>query len=102
MALLRKILTASLLIVLVLAAAVFSYTNPEPIDVDVGFTRFEQVPLAIAFAILFALGWLAGLLTMSLSFWRAARERRRLRADLRHAELELDGLRHHSLTHDAD
>lgn len=102
MALLRKLLLASLLIVLVLAAAIFAYTNPEPIDIDVGLTRFEGVPVAIAFAALFALGWLAGLLSVSLTVWRLGRERRRLRADLLHAQTELDGLRSQLATPDAD
>jgi len=100
--LLRKILLATLLIALVLAAAIFAYTNPEPIDVDVGITRFERVPLAIAFAVLFALGWLAGLTTLGFSLLRLRRERRRLRADLLHAQTELEGFRTQARTYDAD
>ncbi|HEY8520985.1 MAG TPA: lipopolysaccharide assembly protein LapA domain-containing protein [Gammaproteobacteria bacterium] len=93
MALLRKIVVGLLLILLVLFAAVFSYNNPEPISVDVGLTRFERVPLSIAFAVVLAIGWIGGLLTAAFTLLRMSRERRRLRLDLKHAEAELDSLR---------
>ena len=39
---------------------VFAYSNPQPIAIDIGVTRFEAVPMAVAFAVTLALGWLLG------------------------------------------
>ena len=72
-----------------LMTGVFAYSNPEPIDVDVGLTRFEQVPMAAAFAIVLAVGWLLGLLSAAIALWRSAGEKRRLKQDLKYAEAEL-------------
>ncbi len=90
---LRRVAFALLLIVFMLAAAVFAYSNPQPIAVDVGFARFERVSLAVAFTIVFACGWLFGMLSAGLALWRTAGEKRRLRKDLRYAETELLSLR---------
>ena len=81
------------MIVFTLAAAVFAYSNPQPIAVDVGLVRFERVSLAVAFAVVFAFGWVFGLLSAALALWRTAAEKRRLRNDLRYAETELSSLR---------
>jgi uncharacterized membrane protein YciS (DUF1049 family) len=86
---LRRIAFVLLLVAFMLAAAVFAYSNPQPIAVDIGIARFEQVSLAVAFAAVFAGGWLFGLLTAGLALWRSAGEKRRLRKDLRYAETEL-------------
>jgi hypothetical protein len=72
-----------------LMTGVFAYSNPEPIDVDVGFLRFEQVSMAAAFAIVLATGWLLGLVSAGIALWRSAGEKRRLRQDLKYAEAEL-------------
>jgi len=80
---------ASVLIVLMVLAAMFAYSNPQPIDVDIGFMRFEQVSMAIAFAVALALGWLLGVLSAGLTLWRSAGEKRRLEQDLKFAEAEL-------------
>jgi uncharacterized integral membrane protein len=93
LATLRRILFATLSIVLMLLAAMFAYSNPAPIDVDIGFIKLERVPLALAFAFVFVAGWLFGLLTVALTMWRSATEKRRLRKTLRHAEAELTTLR---------
>ena len=69
-----------------LLTGVFAYSNPQPVDIDVGVTRFEQVPMALAFAITLALGWLLGVLSTSVALWRSAGEARRLRQDLKYAE----------------
>ena len=37
-----------------LLTGVFAYSNPQPIDVDIGLVRFEQVSMAVAFAIALA------------------------------------------------
>ena len=93
MATLRRLVFISLLVLLVLAAAVFAYSNPDPITVDVGFMRLERVPSSVAFAAAFAVGWVFGLLSAGLALLRIANERRRLRRDLRFAETEIRGLR---------
>ncbi len=77
----------------VLIAAVFAYNNPGSIDVDVAFTRFEDVPISFAFAVAIGLGWLFGLLSAGAAVARMAGERRRLRRKLRSAEGEVRGLR---------
>ena len=72
-----------------LSMGVFAYSNPDPIDVDIGLMRFEQVSMAIAFAIVLTVGWLFGLLSAAIALWRSAGEKRRLRQDLKYAEAEL-------------
>ena len=93
MAKLRRLAFAALLIVLMVLAAMFAYINPQPIDVDIGLAKFEQVSMALAFAVVFVCGWLFGLLTAALTLWRSASERRRLRKDLRYVEAELSTVR---------
>lgn len=90
---LRRIAFAIVLLLFMLAAAVFAYSNPQPIAVDIGLMRFEQVSLAIAFAVVFAFGWIFGVISAGLALWRTAGEKRRLRRDLRYAETELGALR---------
>jgi uncharacterized integral membrane protein len=86
---LRRLAFAAVLALLLLAIGIFAYSNPEPIDVDVGVTRFQQVPMAVAFAIVLTLGWLLGVLTAALALVRSAGEKRRLKQDLKYAEAEL-------------
>ena len=85
----RRLAYATVLISLLLLTGVFAFSNPQPIDVDIGLVRFEQVSMAIAFAITLALGWLLGVLSAGLALWRSAAEKRRLRQDLKYAEAEL-------------
>jgi hypothetical protein len=86
---LRRLLFVAVLLLLMLMTGVFAYSNPSPIDVDVGFLRFEQVSMAAAFAITLAVGWLLGLVSAGIALWRSAGEKRRLRQDLKYAEAEL-------------
>ena len=86
---LRRVAFAAVLVVLMLLTGVFAYSNPQPVDIDIGLTRFEQVSLALAFAITLALGWLLGVLSASVALWRSAGEKRRLEQDLKYAETEL-------------
>lgn len=72
-----------------LLTGVFAYSNPEPIDIDVGFARFERVSMAAAFATVLVIGWLLGILSAVVALWRSAGEKRRLRQDLKYAEAEL-------------
>jgi hypothetical protein len=85
----RRLAYATVLISLLLLTGVFAYSNPQPIDVDIGLARFEQVSMAVAFAITLALGWLLGVHSAGLAHWRSAGETRRLRQDLKSAEAEL-------------
>jgi hypothetical protein len=78
----------AVLLVLMLLTGVFAYRNPQPIDIDVGLMRFEQVSMAIAFAIVLVVGWLLGLLSAGIALWRSAGEKRRLKQDLQYAEAE--------------
>jgi uncharacterized integral membrane protein len=93
LATLRRIVFAIVLLSFVLLAAVFAYSNPEPIDVDVGFIKLEQISMSIAFVAAFALGWIFGLVSAGLALLRAAGDRRRLRKELKYAEAELSTLR---------
>ena len=86
---LRRLAFIFLLIVLMVLAAMFAYSNPQPIDVDIGFTRFEHVSMAVAFAVTLIVGWLFGVLSAGMALWRSAGEKRRLRQDLKYAEAEL-------------
>jgi hypothetical protein len=86
---LRRLLFVAVLLLLMLMTGVFAYSNPSPIDIDVGFLRFEQVSMAAAFAIVLAVGWLLGLVSAGIALWRSAGEKRRLRQDLKYAEAEL-------------
>jgi uncharacterized membrane protein YciS (DUF1049 family) len=90
---LRLILFAVALTAFILLAAMFAYTNPQPIDVDIGFVRVEKVSMAVAFVVTFASGWVFGLLSAGLSLLKSANEKRRLRKDLRYTEAELANLR---------
>jgi uncharacterized membrane protein YciS (DUF1049 family) len=85
----RRLVFATVLISLMLLTGVFAYSNPQPIDIDIGVARFEQVSMAIAFAVALALGWLLGVLSAGLTLWRSASEKRRLEQDLKYAETEL-------------
>jgi hypothetical protein len=86
---LRRLAFAAVLMGLMLLTGVFAYSNPQPIAIDIGLTRFENVSMAVAFAITLALGWLFGLLSAGLALWRSRGEKRRLKQDLKYAETEL-------------
>jgi uncharacterized integral membrane protein len=85
----RRLVFAAVLLVLMLLTGVFAYVNPQPIDVDIGLTRFERVPMALAFAATLTIGWLLGVLSAALALWRSSGEKRRLAQDLKFAEAEL-------------
>ena len=85
----RRLVFAAVLIVLIVLTGVFAYSNPQPIAIDIGVTRFEAVPMAVAFAAALALGWLLGVLSAGLALWRSKGEKRRLQQDLKFAEAEL-------------
>lgn len=89
----RKIVLFASLLIVALLTAVFAYNNPERVALDVGFTRFENVSIVLAFSVAFGLGWLFGLATAGIAFVRMAGERRRLRRELKLAEAEVSSLR---------
>jgi uncharacterized integral membrane protein len=89
----RKFAVILALVLLALIAAVFSYANPGTLPIDIGFMRFESVPIGVALAFALACGWLFGLACAAFALLRMARERRQMRKDLRFAEAELSSLR---------
>ena len=93
MSTLRKILYMVFALGLVAAIAVFAYANPEPLAIDIGFARFENVSLALFAVCVFAIGWVAGLVSAGFAMFRMSAERRRMQRDLRVAEAELRTLR---------
>ena len=101
LATMRKIGLLLSLLVIVLLASVFTYSNPDTIAVDIGFVRLEEVSMSVAFAVCFAVGWLFGLLSAGIALIRIVSERRQLRRNLRLAEAEVSSLRSLPL-HDAN
>lgn len=93
LSLLRKLVLIAVFAAFVLAAAMFAYGNPDPINIDIGLVRIENVSMTVAFAGAFALGSAFGLLCAGLALLRMAREKRQLRRELRFAEAELSNLR---------
>jgi putative membrane protein len=98
--LLRRLTIAAIFIAFVLIAVLFAYNNQDPISVDIGIRRFEDVSLTVVLVCTFALGAVFGALCAGLTMLRMLREQRQLRRELRTAEAELSGLRSLPL-HDA-
>lgn len=98
---LRRLAIAVIVVIFVLIAAVFAYGNQEPIALDIGIMRLENVSLTVALAVTFAAGAVFGGLFSALAMLRHSRERRTLRRELRRTEAELENLRSLPL-HDAD
>src|SRR5690606_40662319 len=96
---LRRVAYAALVLVVVAAAALFTYNNPGRIDVDLGFVLLEGVPTSVAFAVTFAVGWFFGVLSAALALLRMSAERRRLRRELRVTEAEAADLRSLPVSH---
>lgn len=98
---LRRLAIAAIVVIFVLIAAVFAYGNQEPIDLDIGVMRIEDISLTVALAVSFVAGAVFGGLFSSLAMLRHFRERRSLKRELRRTETELRNLRSLPL-HDAD
>jgi uncharacterized membrane protein YciS (DUF1049 family) len=98
---LRRLAIAAIVVVFVLIAAVLAYSNQEPIDLDIGIARLEDVSLTVALAVTFAAGAVFGGLLSAFAMLKHFRERRSLRRELRRTETELKNLRSLPL-HDAD
>lgn len=89
---LRTILVLVLVIVFLSIAVTFAWLNPGPVEIDLGFHRFETTE-SVAFALCFAFGWLFGLLCCSGYILSLLNQRRRLRRSVRLAESEVANLR---------
>ena len=89
---LRTILILVLIVVFLSIAVTFAWLNPESIEIDFAFYRFETTQ-SVAFAVCFALGWLFGLLCCSGYILSLLNQRRRLRKSVRLAEAEVSNLR---------
>ncbi|MDC3267213.1 lipopolysaccharide assembly protein LapA domain-containing protein [Gammaproteobacteria bacterium] len=101
MAIIRRFILYITLIALLLVAATFAYNNSAVVSIDLWITQFEDVPISIAFVLIFSLGWIFGLFTVGVALIRTASDRRKLRRKLRAVELEIDNIRRRPLQ-DAD
>lgn len=88
----RGIMFVIVAIVVVLASAMFAHKNPGTVEVDLIVHQFEVVK-AVAFTITLALGWLLGISTASLYLLKSVNEKRKLRKNIKMAEVELKNLR---------
>jgi len=87
------------LVVIAIGVAMFAFTsvNSGSIDVDLLFAEVTtSVP--VAFTVAFAVGWLFGLLSLSVWALKLSNERRVLRRALRASESEVSSLRSLPLT----
>ena len=83
-----------------IAVMAFSSVNSGEIEVDLLF-RSVTTSIPLAFALVFALGWLFGLACTALWAFRLVNERRTLKRSLKVSESEVSSLRNLPLT-DAD
>jgi uncharacterized integral membrane protein len=90
---LRRLAYVVIAVVFVLIAAVFAYGNQDPIAIDIGVMRIEDVSLTVALAVTFVAGAVFGGLIASFTILRHVRERRALRRELHRTEAELRTLR---------
>lgn len=91
-----------LLVVVALAIAIFAFTsvNSGTLEVDLLFGKVTT-SVTVAFVVAFAVGWLFGLLCLSVWALKLINERRVLRRALHASESEVTSLRSLPLT-DAD
>ncbi|MDX1562626.1 MAG: lipopolysaccharide assembly protein LapA domain-containing protein [Gammaproteobacteria bacterium] len=93
LAALRKIAVAVIVVFFLMIAIVFAYGNQEPIAIDIGIARLEDVSLTVVLICAFATGTIFGAAIAGLTLLRFVRERRQLRRELKVARAELDNLR---------
>ena len=91
-----------ILVVVALAIAIFAFTsvNSGMMEVDLLFGKVNT-SVTVAFVVAFAVGWLFGLLCLSVWALRLVNERRVLKRALKASESEVTSLRSLPLT-DAD
>lgn len=78
----KRILTAIILVAALAVSALFTYLNPGEVTLDLGFAAYST-PLGLAFVLALAVGWALGILSVLAWVGRLAVERRRLQAELR-------------------
>ena len=94
---------AGLILVLIAIAAiviVFSHLNTDQVTVDLAFASVTR-STSLLFIVTLLIGWLLGVVSMSLFTLRLVNERRTLRRSLRISESEVSTLRNLPLS-DAD
>lgn len=80
----KRILTAIVLVAALALSALFTSLNPGEIRLDLGFA-LVTMPIGVAFVGALALGWLLGVLSILMWVARISAERRRLRGQLRNS-----------------
>jgi uncharacterized integral membrane protein len=90
---LRRLAIVIIAVLFVLIAAIFAYGNQEPIDLDIGLTRFEDISLTVTLALTFVAGAAFGAFFSTLAMLKQMKERRSLKRELRRTEAELENLR---------
>ncbi len=88
----RKLIYFLLLLVVLGGIVVFAAWNPGTMVLDLGVQQVE-LQKSLALTLVFAGGWLFGVLCASLMLIRSVSERRRLRKSLGLAEAEVQALR---------
>ena len=90
------------ILIIVLFVVMFTFTalNTGDIELDLGFLK-RSYPVSMAFAAIFVLGVIFGMLCMTVFVFRLINERRTLRRSLRMSESEVSSLRNLPLS-DAD
>lgn len=92
---LMRIIGWTFLFLVFIASIVFSYANPEPVELSFGFFTFPAQPLAVWVIAAFVIGGVCGLV-LGAGFMRGLRARleiRRLRTQLEKSEQALAALR---------
>lgn len=80
----KRILTAVVLLAAIALSAFFTSLNPGEIQLDLGFLTIAT-PVGLAFVGAVAIGWLLGILSALTWITRVSADRRRLRAELRNS-----------------
>lgn len=88
----RKIVLITLAIAVFALAAFFASVNPDIVPVDLLFGKIEA-SLTVVIVVSLGLGWVLGLLSMSVVVLRMMAQRRKLRRSLRIADKEVLNLR---------
>ena len=100
MSILKRIGLIILIVLIFSAMIVFTAGNPG--DVSLKLLHWEITPpVALAFTVVFAIGWLFGVVCMGIYALKLANDRRMLRRSLRMSEYEISSLRSLPLS-DAD
>jgi uncharacterized membrane protein YciS (DUF1049 family) len=92
----------AIVLLFVVIAAVLAYGNQDPIALDIGLIRLDNVSVTVVLAVTFAAGSLFGGLFYGLALLRHYRLRNALRRELRRVEAELERLRGLPPPSDAD